>query len=228
MYKCNVDYFETINTEEKAYWLGFIYADGCIVKDLKSMRINLSPIDVEHLEKLKQCLQSNNPIRYKDDRRYVSLNISKTKIVTDLIDKGCHPAKSLNLMFPSESQVPKDMQKFFIRGYFDGDGCFSAKMRNIKNKPNPIFCGEINILGTYDMLINIKRIVPAQFKDIFEFGKIYKMRIQNKPEIYAFLSYIYDDANIYLNRKYQKYQDNKINFIDRRVYKINPVTTTAV
>ena len=229
LYKLNVDYFKNIDSEDKAYWLGFLYADGCVTQNKKCLIVNLAPIDVGHLEKFINCIQSNHVIRYKDGNRYVSLLICNKQFVSNLIDKGCVPAKSLILKFPSKDIIPAHLIKHFIRGYFDGDGCFSAIMRKPLNKPNPILCAEIKFLGTYDMMKHISQELPSGNAEIASDGKIYKIRYHKKEILQSILSYMYDDSTIYLDRKYQKYLDNKNNLINKRKVKNNiPVTTTAI
>lgn len=62
-YNYDRNYFETINSEEKAYWLGFIAADGNVAKKMNSMRINLNEIDRKHLEKFRESIKGNQPIK---------------------------------------------------------------------------------------------------------------------------------------------------------------------
>lgn len=224
-YKCNKDYFQTINTEDKAYWLGFIYADGCVTKNHRSLIINLSPTDIEHLNLFNQCIESTYPIKYKDNGRYVSLIISNKHFVEHLIDKGCVPHKSLVLQFPTENQVPSNLIRHFIRGYFDGDGCIHTKMRQHKNKPRPYLECEVNFLGTYDMLLNIIKHIPLLNINIKEFGLIYKFRICSKNKIVELLDYLYKDSHFYLPRKYIKYISDIKNYNIQNVLQ-NPVTIT--
>lgn len=82
--------FDNIDTEEKAYWLGFIYADGCI-SDNGSLEIGL--IDKEHLEKFRKFLSSKNPIRTKHYKEYTSYSImNKSRHLRDiLMSYGCTP-----------------------------------------------------------------------------------------------------------------------------------------
>ena len=55
-------YFQTIDTENKAYWLGFIYADGCVSKDLHYLTIDLSIADIDHIEKFKNEIDAHQKI----------------------------------------------------------------------------------------------------------------------------------------------------------------------
>lgn len=212
----NENYFETIDSEDKAYWLGFLFADGCVTQDHKHLLVNLAPIDYSHLCLLRDSMESNCQIKYRDNNRYISLSLYRKKIVEDLIDKGCIPAKSLILRFPSEDKVPNDLQRHFIRGYFDGDGCISTRLRVPKNRSNAIMECEVNFLGTKHMLENIASIIPIENVRIFKFGKIYKFRIQNKKNIIKLMDYLYKDSSIYLKRKFDKYNDNVKNYITKR------------
>ena len=228
---CNVDYFKIIDTEDKAYWLGFIYADGCITKDRRSLIINLQPGDIGHLQLFNQCIESDYPIIYKDNGRYVSLHISKKEFVENLINKGCVPHKSLILQFPTEDQLPNNLIKHFIREYFDGDGCLHVKFIKRWNKPNPYLSCEVNFLGTYNMLQNICKFVPVEFSSIKEDGKIYKMRLTSKKKIIKLLDYFYEDSHFYLQRKFDKYENiikRCLTYNDYLLITQNPVTITEI
>lgn len=228
---CNIDYFKIIDTEDKAYWLGFIFADGCISDDHKQLIISLQPSDIQHLEMFNKCIESDYPIMYMDNNRYITLRISRKDFVKHLIDKGCVPRKSLILQFPSEDKLPTHLIKHFIRGYFDGDGCLHAKFIKRWNKPNPYLSCEVNFLGTYDMLQNISKFVPVEFSKIRQDGKIYKMRLTSKSKIIELLDYLYQDSYFYLKRKHDKYVNiiKKCNtYNDFLLITQNPVTITEL
>lgn len=148
-YNYNEKFFEKIDDEHKAYWLGFLYADGYIEpiyrKDkIKAFRIEigLSIKDKNHLEKFLIDIDSNAPISYRKqmlgEKEYLScrVRINNTKICKDLMRLGCTTRKSLTLEFPSENILPSKYLKDFIRGYFDGDGCISYSERNYIDKRN--------------------------------------------------------------------------------------------
>ena len=112
--------FETIDTEEKAYWLGFLYADGYVSK-YNQIEVSLALEDEEHLGKLKTFINTNTNI-IKDDHRARLLFCSQ-KLATDLARLGCVNGKSLILTFPTSEQLPDELVRHFLRGYVDGDGC---------------------------------------------------------------------------------------------------------
>lgn len=142
-YVYNKDYFKIIDSEDKAYWLGFLYADGCINKcyrnkKLQGMHLELTVCekDKHHLSKFKWCLSSDVPIKKKivllNKKEYVAyrLCICCTEICQDLIKLKCIPSKTYSIKFPSYEIVPKLYMRDFIRGYFDGDGCIYTTFAN--------------------------------------------------------------------------------------------------
>lgn len=131
-YFLNENYFESIDSENKAYWLGFIAADGCVYidsrkKTRKTLRIELSKKDVEVLEKFKKDLKSEHPVKFWKKRESVSLSITCKKLVNDLINLGIVPKKTFKLNFPN---IKKKYYNHFIRGYFDGDGSWHVNDKN--------------------------------------------------------------------------------------------------
>jgi DNA-binding transcriptional regulator WhiA len=114
------DIFHVIDTEDKAYWLGFLYADGYISK-YNQIEVSLSLEDIDHLKKLKKFVNTNTNI-ITDKYRCRLLFCSK-EMVSDLAILGCVNNKSLILTFPTEEQVPQNLLNHFLRGYVDGDGC---------------------------------------------------------------------------------------------------------
>ena len=223
-YTCNENYFEIIDTEDKAYWLGFMYADGYIQSKRKDssrkIGIALSANDIAHLKTFKECLVATHDIKtyhskqgYSANTYYCRLLISSEKLAHDLEDKGCFEKKTNILKFPSLEQVPEHLQKHFIRGYFDGDGsiwCGTAKDSKIPTYTID-FCGTDDLLtGIMNVLINegvikhnykLNKRLPGQTVSYFAFG--------GNLQTCAFCEYIYQGATVYLQRKYDKYLNLK-------------------
>lgn len=227
-YTYNKNFFEIIDNEIKAYWLGFLYADGCIERIYKNERLkgmtlelNLQSDDKGHLFRFLKDIESNVPIVDKTNnikgKEYTSckLRINNTNICRDLIKLGCIPQKSLILKFPTLEQVPDKFILHFIRGYFDGDGCVSYNenpyidKRNNKEYINKNFI--LSFVGTYDFLIKLSsklenyNIKCGQIKN-GNCGKAFELRIYRNGNILNFFNLIYKDANVYLKRKYNKFQ----------------------
>jgi hypothetical protein len=125
-YSLDVNYFKSIDTINKAYILGFIYADGCNTR--RGLQIGLHEKDKEVLEFIKKELNADNALTYikpfKKGWSYKwDLRISSKELSNDLTEKGCPPAKSLIVKFPDF--IDDNLMPHFIRGYFDGDGCIT-------------------------------------------------------------------------------------------------------
>lgn len=200
----NENIFEYIDSEEKAYWLGFLYADGSVIYNIEEKRyvieICLSIKDIEHLNKFKSFINTNKNIEIKDHGNTCRLSINSKKICQDLIKLGCIPKKSLILKFPKNNQVNKKFIKDFIRGYFDGDGCISLSKRSKTHS--------ITLLGTFEFIngiINVFNFKNHKIdKDRRHLGNTFTLRL-NVLEGFDFISYLYKDSNIFLNRKFEKY-----------------------
>lgn len=218
-YYYNKDYFQIIDTSEKAYWLGFLYADGCINRKYKNdklssmqLELSLSIKDKAHLQKFALSLDSNVPIKerlvkYKDSEYGACrLLVCNTKICYDLIDKGCTPQKSTTVRMPNDHIIPFHLKSDFLRGYFDGNGCIHVRLQG--GKPTI----EIVIAtGSEDMLKDISSFLFSN-RIVTVMPKIYKDNRSNNHQMFYygdsvkdFLDYIYSDCTTYLDRKYQQY-----------------------
>ena len=194
--------FEKIDTEEKAYWLGFLYADGSVGSKEDKIELGLAEKDLKHIEKFKTFMNINNKISYREKTKSYRMSFRSAKCKQDLINKGCIPKKSLILDFPNENQVPKHLIRHFIRGYFDGDGWFT----------NTESCFQIGIIGTENFINGFLNSIENTNKD----NKIFDVHRKNGAKRYVFgayddvlnfLNWIYKDSNIYLERKYNSYLD---------------------
>lgn len=204
-YLFDEDYFENINTEEKAYWLGFLYADGYIQNNISTcqfrVKLTLQQNDVDHIKKFAECLNSNNPIRdvhiKMNNKEYVAKQISiySHKMVADLYKLGCVQGKSLILKPPT---LKNDMAKHFIRGYFDGDGSIYHDTK----RDRYVF----SILSTNDVLLWIcKEIgITAHIRNAKKDSPCKELRVNRKSDLIMIYNTIFKDANIYLQRKRDK------------------------
>ena len=193
--------FKVIDSEEKAYWLGFLYADG-YVGDNGTIELALSEKDLDHIKKFKLFMNSNHKIKHDKKTKSYRILICSIELKNDLIVLGCVPRKSLILKFPTEEQVPKHLTHHFMRGYFDGDGCIAIKQN------------QFSVLGTsefldkyeYNLLLGINRKKPNKRIHRNTWNEntecIMYSGTNQIPKIY---NYLYKDANIYLQRKYEKF-----------------------
>lgn len=223
-------YFEKIDTERKAYWLGFLYADGCVSERSKNSKIiimQLHPKDKYILEELLKDLNSNRPI-YVNKKGYVSINIISTKMANDLINLGCIPKKSLVLKFPTENIVPKQLYNHFIRGYMDGDGCISTYVQIKKGRKTPIARCEIKFIGTYHMLYGIKEFFSSEKNVLINKHSPNSYQISFSGTKYRdAVDSLYDDATIYMKRKRDKW-DEFVKYLNNKDKKIQEKLTRKI
>lgn len=202
-YPIQEDFFDVIDTEEKAYFLGFLYADGYNNTDRNSVNLSLKEDDKEILEILNNLLQPSKPLQYVKIKTTNSTNqyrlvIANKHISQKLVELGCDKAKTYSLMFPFEEQVPKHLVRHFVRGYFDGDGWVGEKAISIVSTLN--FCNSLAEILKEEFNINcyIRARHPERNNSI-------RMLELNDKSARTFLNWIYKDSNIHLQRKYDRY-----------------------
>jgi len=212
-YTCDLDYFENINNEEKAYWLGFIYADGYVEYSVGkggTLGIELSAVDENHLKKFNKSIHGNfnttRRVRHLEvtnkDYETCCLKIHKKQFVEHLVNQGVMPNKSKVIDLPN---IPKELMRHFIRGFFDGDGCLTHDKTRSKNCTQDVIkadfaCGSIDFVGQLR-----KILYEAGIKSyICQEKNHYRLRIGGLKNTHEFLEYIYKDSSVYLDRKHEK------------------------
>ena len=213
-------FFNKIDTEEKAYWLGFLYADGYVSakqsKVCKSIQYKLTIIlaEIEPLEKFKKCINSTHNIKNSNYKGYKQFYLNITsKILHDQLTKlGCFENKSLTLKFPTNDQVPKELLCHFIRGYFDGDGSISkSTMKQKRNKATFIYLkSQVQICGTNEFLTELRKNLPFNasiVKDKRKVTNTWSLSFNGIKRSYSFYKWLYENSHVYLNRKKEKFED---------------------
>lgn len=204
----DIDYFNTVTTEEQAYWLGFLYADGYVSSDRNEVELSLQLLDAEHLNKFKVALHSNSNIILDFAKNRCRFQVSNKKFKTDLCKLGCNPNKSLVLEYKANLNND-ELIRAFIRGYFDGDGCLTHTYTDNKTKLK--FTVSTSLLGTKSFLswieqeLNKHDIICTWYHDKRHSDNIWTIEF-NKQNSVKLLNYLYTNCTIYLNRKYNKYK----------------------
>jgi hypothetical protein len=122
-YSCNESFFEMIDSHEKAYWFGFICADGNIYN--QKLQIGLHQKDESHLLKFCKRINYNGPIY--NDGTSKKLIVCRKQLVQDLKNLGLQENKTLLINQEIFHQIPNKYVRSAILGYIDGDGSFSKK-----------------------------------------------------------------------------------------------------
>lgn len=200
IYDLDEHYFSAIDTEDKAYFLGFIAADGAVVNngsDVMVLTISINKKDIEILENMKASMKSTHNIQ-KLQRDQVRLAIANKKLLSDLMKLGIHERKSLDLE-PMLKFIPNSLKHHFIRGYFDGDGSIFWTKTGSKNKRR-----YVAIRGTKNFLEEIQAFFGVGGTIQFNTGT-HQLRIGAKADVEHIYQIMYQDASVRLERKYLKF-----------------------
>lgn len=208
----NMDFFKNINNETSAYFLGFLYADGCvqIKNNIYVVSLKLQKKDQIIIEKFRDIMSPSSKIKIVQDK-YSNFRINRKEICEQLIFHGCVPNKSLILKFPTT--VSKELIRHFLRGYSDGDGTiYENKFKN-KKTINTIwkiistknFCQAVAEILKTELNINC-----SQFLSRPKTNKITTtLSVGGNRQVETILDWLYQDATIYLPRKFEKYSKFK-------------------
>lgn len=202
-YPRNSDFFENINNNQKAYWLGMFFSDGCVSSTRDEISLSLK--DKEHVFKFKKAIEANNTkILERIDTRFskpcytYKFQIRDKKLKQDLIKWGCLPQKSsFNFHYPN---IPQEFDWDFIRGYFDGDGSiyFTDNKYRLSYVGNKMFLEDLKIKLHKENLSLCQNSV----------SKItYDLKICGNQDVERILKLMYANSNdeTRLNRKYETY-----------------------
>lgn len=200
----NTTYFNVIDSEVKAYLLGFVTADGSVGARAgrnfgKTLRLELQESDESILDLLSSELniKSKKYYRNKNGKVTVSVGISSTEIVNSLEKYGVVANKTyiLESLF---MDLPDDLLRAYLRGLFDGDGS--------------LYISSGIVHGNFTE--GLKHIV-VQFRDIInsKIGIENTTKIQCNNGVYhavwngsncvKLCEYLYKDAKYFLPRKYE-------------------------
>lgn len=201
-------YFDNIDTPNKAYILGLLYADGCNYVPHHSITLSLQEQDIETLEKIKAEIKYDGPIRlnklHEKNERYKNqciLCINDEYMSKRLETLGVVQAKSLKVVFPDF--LDDNLLRHFLRGYFDGDGNIYYYEKDNKWTTQTVgtkdFCENMKtILNSIGCACNIKH--PKQCGD-----NTFILATSASKSSSIFLSYIYENSDLKLDRKYNQY-----------------------
>ncbi|MCP4363931.1 MAG: helix-turn-helix domain-containing protein [Planctomycetes bacterium] len=207
----NAAFFDVIDTEEKAYWVGFIMADGWVYHkgstDYHTFGIGLKASDKHHLLKLKDALNSSHPI-YIDSRNLSRYRINSKRLCEALMKHGIVPRKSNKELVPPQMQ--NELLRHFWRGYFDGDGSlYITKNMNAKHRKSWGF----TLLGSHTLLESFVDWILSQgllvrrptLHRVRPNSKTFEVKLRRESEVRSVTRVLYGGATVYLDRKMEKY-----------------------
>ena len=218
-YTLDENYFEEINTQQKSYILGLIYADGYVGNE-KFNNISLTQKEYKLLYEVKKELEFTGRIRlgnkggFENSKPGYVLNFSSEKVANDLRKLGLYPKKSLTI--DKIPNIRDELKRHFLRGYFDGDGSISKYIHKFKktNKEYSYVKGKMCIIATEKMLedfiktFNIEHYYISQSKT----KEMKYIQIESKKELKRIYNLMYRDCCICNMIKKEKW-DNLISAI---------------
>lgn len=222
----NHNFFETIDSEIKAYLLGYFVADGCVSIEPKkregkiysyNKRICLmSSIDDEEVIKyFQEFISPHSKIIYSNNQSGVNfrktqciLKISSKKLVEDLCNLNIHPRKTYDTSFIFDfNLIPEHLHSHFIRGFFDGDGGLTQNNKSIQFCFTSFyFCNQLKSI--FENLGNTTNICSQKSKNMI----FYQLTVNGgHDKISIIYDYLYKNANFFLKRKFNKFKiDNTV------------------
>ena len=210
-YNLDINYFDEIDTPNKAYILGFLYADGYNNRINNTVVLSLKREDEEILEKINKELKNEKPIyrydyvnNYDGKERHMSEVIFASKHMCESLEKlGVIQNKTFTITFPNF--LKENLYPHFIRGLFDGDGCASIYNDEDRERfmvsimSTKALCdGMKDFLKTQDINFNVNKACGKKDENAL-------IRSGSNKENKKFMEYIYKDADLYMQRKYEKF-----------------------
>lgn len=206
-YYPNHNYFKILDWE-RFYILGFLMADGNISKRRKCLGVDLSVNDIEIIHFIRNKLSPDVPIRYRTKKskknisHTCSIQIYSEIIVNDLVKWNIVPAKTGFEILP---EIPEEYRFDYLRGLFDGDGCFSINKQGLG--------GRIRIASkSKSFLEQVQNQLCYGYGHIEQHVKIYWLYcISKKSDLLDISTKMYKDNNFCLQRKYDRFLQWKQN-----------------
>lgn len=215
----NENFFEDINSEYKAYFLGLLISDGNVFKKENnsnrqaSISITLDLKDEYMLLKFKEILGASTNVGY-DGRGCGQIAVRSNTMAKDLEKYGVIPQKTAHTYLPN---INSKYMPHLLRGILDGDGSIQA------HKVGNRFLHDISFCGTHRLMQDISnisakylplKVIPTVYD--YKNRKLSEIKFKNYDDCILFGDWIYNNATIYLTRKYEKYLLLKNHYLDMK------------
>ena len=205
IYNVNDHIFDNIDSHEKAYWIGFLAADGSINRN--TVKLCLAIKDINHLYRFKFFLNSTNPIKIYNatlkNKKYPCCEIGfrSENILNQLSIHSVVSNKSKTLLF--STNIPKQYISSYILGIFDGDGCFNLMKFNGTNLN--IRQMRFSLLASKDVAKNIQNYFYNEcnvgINKIQLYKNIHILQYGGNSVLLKISNYLYKDAEMFLTRQ---------------------------
>ena len=196
IHACDEHFFADIDTEEKAYWLGFLFADGSVGQygaGNYHVRIELASVDRAHLLKFAEAIRLRDIVHEGHAGKSVYVNVCSVAMYRNLCALGCISRKTYGCCTP---KLHPDLYRHFYRGLVDGDGslyldsgswCFAAV-------GSPSFIADFQ-----QWLMRHAKLRKTKQQ---QYGSVAAIRYGGNRQLKRIARLLYQDAAVYLDRKY--------------------------
>lgn len=205
-YPVNEHFFDVIDSEEKAYVLGFMMADGC--NSGKNAEVRLAIADRDILEAIATAMNFKGPLACRERPGLKPLHVLSvgSRVMSDTLSRaGCVPNKTYLATYPGRGVVPETLERHLIRGWNDGDGTITCA-RSTRRWYSRIVGTEAVCFGLQDA---VERHLgfSGKVSPIHDSGRhvTWAFAVSNRDRLRRYLGWLYDGATICLPRKRDKY-----------------------
>lgn len=206
------EYFCSIDTEEKAYILGFLWGDGSYIPSKRTIALALAVKDEDHLRKMARCIGlDDGQVRTHTSKgfnnqefAYVKMQMAHETFFKSMERLGYGKKRERMRKIP---EIPQQLVRHFLRGLFDADGSVSLKGRA---KRGPYHIGRMELsLPHLDAVSWWREYLMSVCGVEFSFApdkRIYRVTLTIHDSLVSVYHYLYDDSTIYLERKHNKFR----------------------
>jgi hypothetical protein len=241
-YSINKFFFDSIDTIEKAYWLGFILADGNIntTKDNcthrlihRMLRVRLQSQDASHLQKFSDAIGYDGPVKIYDKfhrktgKTYSASGVFMccTHICTALINAGWYGFKRDGDTLILDN-VNDSLKRYLVRGLFDGDGGLSFKKGKYNATKAAFSFHDLHKSVVEWVCLYLIQKLELNYPVIHKPNESFSFEWGGNKQVRKILSFLYSGSGPVLDRKYIKYNKIGIRYTEYVMEK-NHATSTA-
>ena len=200
-YRVNDTFFDNINSEEKAYLLGFLYADGYLAKDGR-IGIRLKIDDVEILQMFQKYICPDTPIVHTNNqnlKRKSQVNLRwKSKQMYERLKQLGFNVDKTHTNSSIFKNISENYKLHFMRGFTDGDGCLQANNLENGHKRKVSICWSN---GTKEIFLDIKNWLNINSMKLYDNNTYFVLRCDTRKDVYEIVNVLYNNCNLYLKRK---------------------------
>jgi len=147
---------------DMAYILGFLFADGNLIKTKRNTYFTaFYTSDYDLIFSIREKIGSNHKMSFRNGKSsgVYRLQIGSEELFNSLVELGLTPNKSRRMKLP---KIPAKFVGDFVRGYFDGDGNVWVGLLNKKRKNPTLAMNSAFTSASNGFLLSLSRALKQQ------------------------------------------------------------------